>query len=271
MHALDKRNASRVAVQRRTRRQPSDFIAMDPDTPRMKALQAGRLFSERNNIGQRVLGAKCTSWWASAAVGVTASSNAVLTAELEHVRNVARARNHAQTEIRSVDAWRNDACDTFLTPRKPPRVPKLTTISCPDPVEPQCRSPDHFQRKYGLKRSNFSSPRTITKLEPLKFQSLPRTSCGTVGMEAQLTGRAAENAEARAACWKRSRVTEDASDSDQYRVPFRLSLSPRESPPLSPIDLRGLPPMPPAPRPLARKAVVAAPPDQPSRGVMIQT
>ena len=256
----------RLSVQRRAPLsepvgQPSNFVAMNPDTPRMKALEAGRLFSQRNDIGQRVLGAKRTSWWASAAVGVTALSNAVLTAELEHVRNVARARNHAQTEIRAVDAWRNDACDTFLTPRKPPRVPKLTTmISCPDAVEPQCRSPDHFQRQYGLKRSNFSSPRTLTKLEPLKFQPLPLTSCGTVGMEAQLTGRAADNAEARAACWKRSRVTEDASDSDQCRVPFRLSLSPRESPPLSPIDLRGLPSMPPAPR--ARPP--AAPPTSPA-------
>ena len=107
----------------------SDMIPI-PNTPRMQAVAAGRLFSKNGN----------PSWWTSAAAGVTDADPSV--------RIYARGRNHARQELRSIDAWRDSIAEEFMerdstTISKVPRMKLLY----PNPVEPVCRSPDHFEKK----------------------------------------------------------------------------------------------------------------------------
>ena len=117
--------------------------------------------------------------------------------------------HHARRELKNIDQWRDAALEEFLQknslppPDKRPTMLPLTQITH--------HSPNHFARKYGSRP--WPSPRT-PKLDPLHDK--PPAPCGTILSDAPpLPGRAASNAEARAACWRvehlRSMAMEDAA------------------------------------------------------------
>ena len=126
------------------------------------------------------------------------------------VRILARGHIHGKEDIAK---WRDQISRDFLSPPKPAAVPKLA-LPAHTPVPPTSGppSPNHFERRYGLKRtsvfsprSSFISPRTM-KLTPLSTNGTPRHDALTS------SGRAALNIEARTACWKRVRVEDAAGD-----------------------------------------------------------
>ena len=112
-----------------------------------------------------------TSWWDAAALAVTdgtvsgsadparssslrdaSSSSAPATlhesASQVALRTLARGRNHARADMKSVEQWRREAVDKFLgeTPA-PPSVKPLPPTS----TEPE-HSPGHFDRRYGRRQ-----------------------------------------------------------------------------------------------------------------------
>ena len=196
----------------KTPRSP-DRLPMELSTPRMKALAAGRTFasgqlsdnneeagSSRSPIKMRGLLAKANK------ASSSQSKWDMLTDSNCSVRILAQGHVHAKQELTEIDKWRHSISESFLNPPQPPTVPRLL-LRIPEPIEPVPRSPDHFERKYGVKRGSFSpriSPRrNLQILEPLKL-------CGTLASDGvQVSGRAAVNALARAECWKRARVHGD--------------------------------------------------------------
>jgi len=163
----------------------------------MKALAAGRTFAGTNRSLLKSM--KGSSKWD------------MLADASRSVRILAQGHVHAKQEMTEVDRWREEISESFVNPKTPVAVPRLK-LPYPGPVEPICRSPDHFERMYGVKRTGFSprtSPRGMGhRLEPLRH-------CGTLASDGVLaSGRAAQNLEARTECWKRARVQlRDPSDS----------------------------------------------------------
>lgn len=142
--------------------------------------------------------------------GTTASERWAAVADANSsVRVLAKGHVHAKEYLeKDVSTWRDQISREFLSPPKPSvAVPKLALPFTPRPPAGGPRSPDHFERRYGLKRSSFVSPRTL-KLTPLHQTN----GSGTPRHDALLSsGRAALNLEARTACWKRARTSEDAA------------------------------------------------------------
>jgi hypothetical protein len=161
----------------RTNDPTSSSMPIQPSTPRMKALAAGRTFAGTQRSLLKSMKGGSSKW-------------DVLTDVNSSVRILAQGHVHAKQEMTEVDRWREKISESFINPNTPAIVPKLK-LEYPGPVEPICRSPDHFERRYGVKRTGFS----------------PRTSPRSVGRHHRLaSGRAAQNLEARAECWKRARV-----------------------------------------------------------------
>ena len=176
----------------RTNDPTSSSMPIQPSTPRMKALAAGRTFAGTQRSLLKSMKGGSSKW-------------DVLTDVNSSVRILAQGHVHAKQEMTEVDRWREKISESFINPNTPAIVPKLK-LEYPGPVEPICRSPDHFERRYGVKRTGFSprtSPRSVGhhhRLEPLRH-------CGTLASDGVLaSGRAAQNLEARAECWKRARV-----------------------------------------------------------------
>lgn len=188
----------------RSKSPTSSSTPMVPCTPRMKMLAAGRTFAGKS---QRSLlnGIKGSSKWD------------MLTDAQSSVRILAQGHVHAKQEMSEIDRWRQEISESFVNPPQPAVVPKLK-LQYPGPVEPVCRSPNHFERQYGVKRHGFS-PRTSPRISPRIGHRLePLRGCGTLATDGVLaSGRAAQNVEARAECWKRARVQlGDPSNRSQF-------------------------------------------------------
>lgn len=160
------------------------------------ALVDGRLFAKQRPVlldAQTIkarLGAGDVTWWSSVATSVI---TAVATTD-QGLGMAVRARNHGRVSSKEAEAWRAAVIDEFIHHhRTEPRTPRRAHIELPPPTENECRSPGHFARLYGPKRSNIAlSPRWAQKrLEPLVS---PRASAQPSIAE--------QNAMARAKAWR---------------------------------------------------------------------
>jgi hypothetical protein len=202
-----------------------------PKTPVMAALASGRTFAANNKQHR-------TSWWDSAAVGITASSAD------SGIRVHTRARNHARKDVKDVANWRDDECDRFANAgaeSERPATPKAAPVVEDD--APVCYSPCYFERRFGKRAfaegtaylsprphsprarptpriarkdgaTSFASPRARPsprlQLQPLntrQLQALTKPSeaacCGTKNHDGTpFSSREKANAEARSRCFR---------------------------------------------------------------------
>ena len=174
----------------------------------LQALKEGRLFASQTpdphhahaldaaHLKARVQGGDI-NWWLSVATSIV-SDSADLVGGKEAMERAAKARNHARAHQKEYDEWRRQLVDGFLQRsngmlRGRPKKMNVQQLPMPPPTEPECRSPGHFSKLYGPKRSNIAlSPRWAQhRLMPLVS---PRSM--------QPLSQAELNAKARERCWK---------------------------------------------------------------------
>lgn len=171
-----------------------------PTTPQSETIKAARSFA---SLPKPQLKASTSCW-------------DLIKADNSSVRTLAQGRVHAKENIQELDAWRARITHEFLeaTTSSPPLKLARRKVDVHTPDEPHPRSPGHYEREYGMRRSawnaTFASPRTATRstLRPLKRLN-GQTRADVLRLEAghdptTPNPRAAQCLQTRTVCWKRS-------------------------------------------------------------------
>ena len=172
---------------------------VEPTTTAAKALKMARIFVSNPapppKPAKQRTGKSVMTWWDSAAINMASGGAA------SPDRLLARARNHANANVKNFNEWRDQEMAKFIGTS--PKKPKLRLEW--KETEPKCWSPDHFSRKYG-KRA-FESPRRNVALDPLPHAAV----LGTIAQDAlPLSARERATQAARQSCWRAAALVDVA-------------------------------------------------------------